>query len=327
MASNSWPYTVPCSTGIQLWWNSYYKLTKAAWVGSQIAPTADGLAVCFNPGQCNAGHCVTAGCLPAHTDGFDLFFQSSDSLVSASWLKGSIVTGSIPVSDSANDVFWYGHVPPASPYSTPSTPSAGVGIKLPSTPTGNILGRTATGSPQALETIAPSVADTVEFSWYLPGYESAPSQGCVTVNGMTWASPSQAFAYTLGGALDARVTLPTCAERADGTGMSFNTIDFSWEPSAGGTGHVLHRAAPEFDWSSNSGCQKVLVGSAAPVASAGTPTTYPPNTLAQPPAGTDGVVFGISWDDYKSACWASGSKVIPPTLAAPGHPRLLLWQG
>lgn len=110
--ANTWPITIPCSTGLQLWWDGRNELTKAAWIHSHIPARAAGLAVCFQwQRQCSPGHCVVAGCIPPHVNGADIFFQGGGSLQSAEWLLNGHNLGRVAVSGAADDVFWYGHTP------------------------------------------------------------------------------------------------------------------------------------------------------------------------------------------------------------------------
>lgn len=179
---------------------------------------------------------------------------------------------------------------------------------------------------------APSQANGVDFSWYLPLYEAGIARGCHSAGASTWTSPPLAFAYTTGGALSSRVTIPTCAVDSNGTPMAFNDVNFSWRPSADGTTNTVYAAVPRFDWKSDMGCQKVLGSPPAgattpPTAGKTQPVVSPPNTLPQPPAGTDGISFAFSHDDFKSSCWTQSGSVLGLPLAAPGHPRLGQWQG
>jgi len=321
-----WPLSVPCSTGLQLSWNTHNQLIKAAWVGSQIPPTSGGLAVCWQfKSQCHTDHCVTAGCLPQHVNGVDIFFQGDDSLQAAEWqLKGQD-TSSLPISGSPDDVYWYGMTPPASPFASSTGGSASESVGQ---PTVAILGRNNNLPVQTMN-LAPASANGVDFSWYLPLYESGPGRGCFSAGGQLWKSPPLAFAYTTGGALNSRITAPTCSVDSSGAPMSYNDVNFGWAPAANGNGNTLTSAVPRYDWNSGFGCQKASTNARASAAARGddTPVTYPPNTLPQPPAGTDGVLFSFNHDDFKSSCWTQSGTVLGRRESAPGHPRLADWQG
>ncbi|HEV3308932.1 MAG TPA: hypothetical protein VG815_00190 [Chloroflexota bacterium] len=331
LPANSWPHSVPCSTGIQLWWNGHNQLTKAAWVGSQIPPTSGGLAACFKSAHtCNAGHCVTAGCLPAHVNGADIFLQGGDSLTGAQWLLNGRVLGAASLGVGSNDVYWYGYTPPASPFATASTGATSRTYSV-NPPAVTVLGRTARDLPAQMVSTAPSNVNGVDFSWYLPLYESGTSRGCHTVDGSTWTSPPLEFAYTTGGQLNSRVTVPTCPTDSNGSPLTFNNVDFSWRASTNGATDTVYSAAASWDSSSLDGCQKVTGGANAHPASLAptknTPVTLPASALPQPPSGTDGIVFTFGHDDFKSSCWTSDGNVLGSPLQVPGHPRLGQWQG
>jgi hypothetical protein len=329
--ANSWPLTVPCSTGLQLWWDGKNQLTKAAWVNSRLPRTAAGLAVCFQRAkQCSPGHCVTAGCLPAHVNGADIFFQGGDTLQAAEWLLNGREMGQTATPNDGNDVFWYGRTPPASPFAT-NPAGATVRHNGSGTPAVAVLGRTRHNKPMQTTNSAPAGTEGVDFAWYLPLYESGPSRGCHTAGAQAWTSPPLAFAYTAGGELNSRVTIPTCPLDDTGAPMTFNNINFSWKASPGGTTSEAYSAVAGLDANSHVGCQSASGSATALPASSphsnATQVNLPLNSLPQPPAGTDGVLFDFAHDDYKSSCWMQGANVLGSPLSAPGHPRLGQWWG
>ncbi|GEM_PF-1878593 len=318
--ANTWPLVAPCSTGLQISWNSKNTLTGAMWLGAQDPPTSDGLAVCWHRHQCNAIHCVTAGCLPQHTNGVDIFFQGGESIQSAQWLNQNGVARSVSLPSAANDVFWYGSTPPSTPFSS-SDASKGATHATTTLPTVDLVGR-ASHHARITTKAAPSDASGVDFSWYLPLDQSGPDRGCFNAGGQSWSAFPNAFEYTTNGVLNSRVTVPTCPVDATGALMPFNDVHFSWSPAANGSGDVLTAATPRYDWSSKIGCQNGLTSN-RPM-----PTSpFPSTTLPQPPPDTNGVVVSFHRDDFKSSCWTGRGQVLAPALSAPGHSRLGQWQG
>ena len=326
VAPNTWPLVVGCGTGIQFSWDKNNQVTKAKWIGSGVQAKTGGLAICFQYAhECGHSICVTNGCIPAHTNGLDVFFQGGDSLQAAQWLSNGKVIGSVTLAGSANDVFWYGHALPVSAFAN----NASATHHVTSPPAVSILGRNASWHASHTTNAAPPNANGVDFTWFLPLDQTGPNRGCFTAAGTTWAAEPVAFAYTSGGALASRVTIPMCPTDSNGNLMPFNDINFSWGPSADGTGYQLNTATPAYDRSSAMGCQparaKHHLGGAlhqSKTLFTHTNDAFPAGTITQPPAGTDGILFAFHHDDFKSSCWADNGRVLSPPLSAPGHPRL-----
>ena len=324
VAPNTWPLVVGCGTGIQFTWDKNDHVTKAKWIGSGIQGKTGGLAICYQYAhECGHSICVTNGCIPAHVNGLDVFFQGGDSLQAAEWTSNGKAIGSAALSGPANDVFWYGHALPVSPFADHAPATHHVA----SPPAVSILGRNGSWHASHTTNAAPSNANGVDFTWFLPLDQKGPNRGCYRAGGSTWAAEPVAFAYTSSGALAARVTIPTCPTDSSGSLMPFNDINFSWGASPDGSSYQINAATPGYDWSSTMGCQPAhakhhaLSGQSKAVY-AQTTEAFPPGTIAQPPSGTDGILFAFHHDDFKSSCWADNGRILSPPLAAPGHPRL-----
>jgi hypothetical protein len=278
----------------------------AKWLGAGKSSEA-GLAICFqSKTECNAGHCVTAGCLPGKTTGVDIFFQGGDTPATAEWLANGKASSPITLSGSPDSLFWYGTTPPASPYTTTGTNTA------PSTSV-TITGRTSSSKPQIIKDTAPNNADGVDMVWYLPKYDPVQTRGCHQYNGVWYTSPPLALAYTTNGQLNSPITAPTCAAPS-GTPWPYSDIDFSWTQTGSGLDLTLARPLP-YDTHIPK-CQGSLHGGSG----------YPTGAIPQPPAGTNGVTFTFSHDTYSSTCWTNGSTVLK-AMTHPGHPRLDVLSG
>jgi hypothetical protein len=311
VATTEWPLNAPCSTGFAFTWGPKNSLTGAEWLGAGSAGK-EGLAVCFqSKTQCNAGHCVTAGCMPAKTTGVALFFQTGDEPTGGEWTFKGTADGALTITGSPNDVFWYGGRPPSSPFAN------GPGASGPS-PTDTMFGRTSEDKPQSKSDSPPSNANGVHMTWYLPKYESGASQGCHKVNGVYWTSPPLAFAYTTNGALAQRVTVPQCPLDSSNQPMTMNDIDFTW--TTGPLSVQLNSADPSYFINANQGCQKKYTGTDNGPAGL-QPSNYPSGTIPQPPSGTNGMIFNYAHDDFKANCWSHNGTTIRPPASTPGHPR------
>ena len=319
VSTKAWPLTAPCSSGFEFSWDKYDQLSSAKWLRARSSASKAGLAVCFQyANQCNAGHCVTAGCLPKHTTGVDLFFQGGDSPTGATWLVNGKPDGTISLTGSPNNVFWYGYTPPASPFATSAPTSTS------SRPAVTITGRTGGGNPQVTNDVPPSSATGVDMTWYQPSYDPSGQRGCHQVNGQYWTSPPLAFAYTTNGQLNSPVTVPMCPVESGNVPSPFSDILFSW--TSGSSGSTLTSAHAFYDQLYNEGCQ----GNHSLPSKSWTdpvPSDVPQNTVQQPPPGANGLVFAFSHDDFKSSCWRQDHVVMLPALDQPGHPRMGVFQG
>ncbi len=303
VAQNTWPVVVPCSTGIQLYWSTNNLLTKALWLGS--SNSTYNLSVCWQAGQCSKSDCVTSGCLPQNVDGADIFFQGGDTLSGADWRKNGASAGSVNLPKPGNDVFWYSAPPPASPYAKAPTGTSSVRRATATAPKTVLLGRDATNAPQTTTSSAVAGADGINFKWYLSPAGSVKQ--CTNVGGYSWTNPLVTYEYMTRQALNARVTALTCPKTPGGAVEFFNGIDFGWRLSANGTVYLLTSAAPTFD--------------GAPV------PAIPGSALAQPPVGTDEVIFEFHHDDYEDTWWTQNQTILNPALSKPGHTRMATWSG
>jgi hypothetical protein len=321
ISPSTWPVIAPCSTGIELWWGSSDNIINAGWVGSSDKPDLSGLAICFlRSDNCSALVCVTTGCIPESTNGVDVFFQGGGKLTGATWLLGTKKDGKAKLSGSPNQVFWYGHSVPSSPFARPSK-AVRSGVAPVSTDT--LIGRnSANTKPLTLKASAPSKADGVDFTWFLPADQKTSTRGCLTSGGATWATFPRAIAYTKGGELDAPIVIPACAKESDGSDLTFNTIKFGFAQSSDGSEEVLTSSSAINNTSANKGCNKAKSSANTSTARRAVKNV----SLEQPPAGTDGVIVGFPHDDYKAVCWTSGGSVIG-TLSQPDHVRLSAWHG
>ena len=204
----------------------------------------------FRKGKhCSKSICVTNGCLPQNTDGVDIFFQGGGSIQGAGWLKNGKSAGSIRTSAS-DDVYWYGHTPPASPFARrahsahPAVARAAI-----AQPKVVLLGRTASKSPQTTTSVAPAGAYGVNFKWFLA--PSSAQKQCIVAGGAAWTNPPMEFEYTSHGVLNSRVSVLKCALAATGAPVFFNGINFSFRP--GGTSYNAVSAVPTFNGASVDG--------------------------------------------------------------------------
>jgi hypothetical protein len=301
VAANTWPMVAPCSSGIQMTWDKNNHLAAATWTGN--ANAAYGMAVCFqHANQCGHSICVTDGCLPANTDGVDIFFEGTGSLVRADWTRNGRPAGSVTPSGVANDVYWYGSAPPKSPFAqVASRTHRLIASQAIAPPTVSLLGRNAGFYPQISSAIAPSTGHDINFKWFLS--PAGPNKQCIVAGGTAWTNPPMEFAYTTAGALNSRMFVLTCPLDAAGTPVFYNGVDFSWAPSADGTRNNVVSAIPTFN--------------SLPM------TGLPANLIPQPPAGTDGILFEFHHDDYDQSSWPPD----PTVLQAPGHTRMVTWRG
>ena len=301
VSTTEWPLNAPCSTGLQFTWDKNNHLNGAKWLGAG-SEAKEGLAVCFqSKKECNAGHCVTAGCLPGKTTGVDLFFQGGDSPTAAEWLFNGKPDGAISLSGSPDDVFWYASTPPASPYADPASSSGS------STPSVTITGRNSSGKPQIFTLGAPGSANGIDMNWYLAKYESGPTKGCHEINGEWFPSPPFAFAYTTNGVLSSAVTMAQCGMQG-GNVLPFSDINFSW--GEGASGPVLTAAQPLHYYAPDPLCQGSFRGTGE----------YPTATMPQPPEGANGIILTFAHDDYAATCWTRDGSVLS-VLKHPGHAR------
>jgi hypothetical protein len=162
--------------------------------------------------ECNAGECITTGCIPNNTNGVDIFFQGGESPKSATWLANGRADGALTIPGSPNNIFWYGYPPPATPFPSGSGVS---GTRA--SPAVTITGRSSNGKPDIETRTAPTQANDVDFTWYLPNYESGSDRGCTTVNGQWWSSPALSNAYSTNGVLSGPVTVPHCPTSSGGS--------------------------------------------------------------------------------------------------------------
>ena len=267
VSTTSWPLTAPCSTGIAFTWDNNNQLNGAAWVGA--SSSNEGIAACFrSKNACNSTHCATAGCLPAHTTGVDIFFQAAgDTPTAAQWTFNGKPDGAVTMYGSPDTFFWYATSPPASPYATP-------GVGPSSTPKATISGRNSSNHLQVVTDTAPGSANGVSMSWYLPKYD----HGCHKASGTWFVSFPFAFVYTTNGQLSGRVGIAKC-ETSGGNPLSFSAIDFSWANTVDGI--VLTTA--------NSG---------------NTDPAYTP----QPPVGANGVILTYAHDDFHNSYWTNNGS-------------------
>ncbi len=301
VAPRTWPMVAPCSTGITMTWDTHNHLNLARWTGASNARY--GLAVCFqHAGQCGHSICVTDGCLPANTDGVDIFFEGTASLTEADWTRNGKAAGSVQPSGPANDVYWYGGTPPSSPFAHPARAAhRHVNAQAIAPPTVTLLGRDPQKYPQLATAPAPTGTNHINFKWFLnpPG----PHKHCIVAGGATWTNPPMEFAYMTDGSLNSRVSVLTCPMSATGQPVFYNGVEFAWGPSRDGTENNVYSAVPTFDAQPLPG---LLVG-----------------LIPQPPAGTDGILFEFHHDDYEQTTWPP----VPSVLPAPGHTRMAVWQG
>jgi hypothetical protein len=321
LATNAWPLVIPCSQGITLNWNKKGQIIEAQWVKSTVKPTADGLAVCFTAkSTCSAVDCVTEGCIPAHTNGFDIFFQGKSSLRAASWLKGGSVVKKVKFQQAPTHVFWYGHKAPANPFGASVRRS---GANPDSIET--LVGRNAASTEPVTDAdTAPAKANGFEVAWFLPSDQQSPTRGCFTAAGKTWATFPRAIAYTTNGALNSPITVPVCVTDSNGNNHTYNTAEFDWQLSSDGSKDVLTAATASDNLSANKGCKASKSSGVSAVARAG---AAPVVSLPQPPAGTDGVTLGFPHNDFKAACWVKDGSVLGSAMPSPTGVRLSRWAG
>lgn len=290
--ANNWPVFASCSTGIQLTWGVNNKLTDASWIGSS-SPHA-GMTVCFGKQDfCSKSDCVTMGCLPKSTNGADVFFQGGDTLSDAQWtLNGAVLGSAAPV--DVSEVSWSGSSP-----NTLSFPRSGVvANQSTSTPHLHLLGRNGGNAPQSTTTGAPGSANGVNFKWFLS--PAGRNKQCINAGTIAWTNPPVVFEYTSGGALNAPVSVLPCSMNSVGSPIFFNGVNFQWTRDA--SGNHLTTAQPTYN---------------------GMPmTTVSNDSVPQPPANTDGVIFEFHHDDYQWTNWSADGTAYTNTVPAPGHTRM-----
>jgi hypothetical protein len=290
--TDHWPIIAPCSTGFQFSWDTHNVLSKATWLGSSDA-TAEFRRFTKQWQQ---------------PDGVSIFFQGTEGLTGAEWLKNGMVAASIPVTNRAENVYWYGYTPPSSNLALPSRSAPRRVSAQPATPKVALLGRNPNLQDALTTTGAPAVTNGIDFAWYLPVDQAYDDyRGCFKAAGTWWASPPVAYEYTNRGVLNSRVSVLTCPMGPAGIPLHFNHLNFSWAPSADGTENVLTSLTGDF----NNGSKVWFL---------------PAGSLAQPPAGTDGLFLGFHHDNFQSTYWTTDgvslSQVRPPS-----HTRMAYWHG
>ena len=291
--TDHWPIVAPCSTGLRFSWGKGNILSKANWLHTGD-PTTD-----FR----------RFGKQWQQPNGLALFFQGGDSPTSVEWLENGKSAGSIPIPVSVDDVHWSGYPPPASNPAAPAT-SAARGISAAGTPTPDVvlLGRTANLEDATTTSVAPALANGVDFAWYLPLNQKYDEfRGCIEVGGTWWAAPPVAYAYTTDGQLNSQATVLKCPVNKKGLPLHFNHLNFSWSPAPDGSGEVLSKVRAAF----NNGAKV---------------SWLPQRLIPQPPPGTNGLQFGFHHDDYQASAWTADGFILAP-ISPPAHTRMSMWHG
>jgi hypothetical protein len=260
------PVIAPCARGIRIKWDKQNFLTTGHYLQSRRL-------------DANLAY------LPSGANDFELFFQGGEGVLSVQWLRNGRSIASISIPSTADEVFWYGYQPPASPFArgfeTKSALGPSVRGQVAMPPTVGFFWRRG-ASHGTSTTTAPSLANDIDFGFYLNNLQRGANRGCVVVGSQAWVSPAMPVEFLTDGRLNSPVVALPCP-MSDGTPVHYNDLDVAWQSS--GSSNVLTHLTATFDG-----------------------TALPSSALPQPPAGTNGFLLGFPIDNFKNAFWTQNGS-------------------
>lgn len=282
------------------------KAKVAANYGPVVANCSTGIKLTWNNSNALTvagfqGSNGTLAYIPHHVNNFRLFFQSGDGVISGKWLRNGKGAGAIAASTLFDDVSWFGSSPSSIGFAKASAgDSTAVRPNAGSDPNVVYFWRQGAGHGTS-KVSAPGGVNDVDLSWYWNKAQSGPTRGCVQFGSQAWTSPIMPIVYTSGGRPDARVGVLTCPV-VNGAPVRYDGIDASWD-SSGNLTNVL----PTLNGSYDSGVST--------------------SAIPQPPAGTNGFIFGYHHDNYSRSQWTQNDSLTGSVISVHQFTKAVTWSG
>lgn len=288
------------------------KLKPAPNFGPVVASCSTGIVLTWNAknvltssvfqGTSSKG---TVSYLPHHVNSFDFFFESGDGIVSATWLRNGKAVGAVALPKTYDDVSWHGSTPGRITYGSAKQTTSEIRAGAATAPHAVYYWRTG-HSYGTTKATAPSDANDLNLKWFRNNGQSGPTRGCAAVGGRAWTSPLMPIVFTAAGVLNSRVGFLACP-MVSGRPVPYDGIDVSWTSVNSGTDNAVGQIVP------------TLNGTTSLAISA--------SNVPQPPAGSDGLIFGFNRDNFAAAQWTRSHALIGSPTPTHKGVKVFTWFG